>query len=101
MRGPLTQAAEFYNYAEIGIWCAIGVAVGALALRRSGAARPSLIVASFTLIAFGASDYAENRTGGEWWTPWWLLAWKAACVLILLALLLANRRRKLDLISQP
>src|SRR3954447_23966581 len=95
MRGPLTRAAEFYNYAEIGIRCAIGIALGALALRRNGAARRNLIVASITLIAFGASDYAENRTGGEWWTPWWLLAWKAACVVILLALLIVGRRRSL------
>ena|SRR3982751_379379 len=101
MRGPLSRAAEFYNYAEVGIWCAMGITVGALALRNSGPARRSMLLASITLIAFGMSDIAENRTGGEWWTPWWLLAWKAACVLILLALLLANRRRKLDLISQP
>ena len=101
MRGPLSRAAEWYNYAEIGIWCAIGIAVGALALRRTGAARRSMALASITLIAFGMSDYAENRTGGEWWTPWWLLAWKAACVLILLALLLVNRRRKRDLVPKP
>ena len=93
MRGPLTRAAEYYNFAEIGIWCAIGVAVGALALRRSGAARRKMIVASITLMAFGVSDYAENRTGGEWWTPWWLLAWKASCVVVLLVLLLRARRR--------
>ena len=93
MRGPLTRAAEFYNYAEIGIWCAIGIALGALALRRNGAARRNLIVASITLIAFGASDYAENRTGGEWWTPWWLLTWKAGCVFVLLALLLRAKLR--------
>ena len=27
MRGPLSEAAEFYNYLEIGIWCAIGATV--------------------------------------------------------------------------
>lgn len=101
MRGPLSRAAEYYNYTEIWIWCTIGIAVGALALRRTGAARRRMLVASLTLVAFGLSDYAENRTGGEWWTPWWLLAWKAACVLILLALLLVNRRRKRDLVPKP
>jgi hypothetical protein len=93
MRGSLSRAAEFYNYAEVGVWCCIGVAVGALALRRTGSARRNLLVASITLIVFGISDYVENRTGGEWWTPWWLLAWKATCVLILLALLLVSRRK--------
>ena len=93
MRGPLSEAAELYNYTEIGIWCVIGVVVGALALRRTGAARRDGLVASLTLFAFGLSDYAEVRTGGEWWTPWWLLAWKAACVVLLLGLLLNARRR--------
>ena len=101
MRGPLSRAAEWYNYAEIGIWCAIGIAVGALGLRGSGRARGRMLLASTALIAFGLSDYAENRTGGEWWTPWWLLVWKAACVLILLALLLVSRRRKRDLVPKP
>ena len=39
MRGPWSRAAEVYNYAEIGIWCAIGATVLVLALRRKGAAR--------------------------------------------------------------
>lgn len=94
MRGPLSEAAELYNYTEIGIWCAIGVVVGVLALRRRGPARRDGLLASLTLFAFGLSDYAEIRTGGEWWTPWWLLAWKAGCVLVLLALVLRARDRR-------
>ena len=93
MRGPLSQAAQTYNYVEIGIWCATAMIVAVVALRRRGAARREGLLASFTLFAFGASDYAEIRTGGEWWTPWWLLLWKATCVLLLLALLLAARGR--------
>jgi hypothetical protein len=94
MRGPLSGAAETYNYVEIGIWCAIALVVGALALRRTGAARRDGFVACITLVAFGASDYAEIRTGGEWWTPWWLLGWKAVCVVTLLVLLLRARQRR-------
>ena len=93
MRGPLTEAAETYNYIEIGIWCAAATIVAAVALRRSGAARREGLLASVALFAFGASDYAEIRTGGEWWSPWWLLLWKATCVLLLLVLLLRARRR--------
>ena len=93
MRGPLAEAAETYNYVEIGIWCAAATIVAAVALRRSGAPRRDGLLAALTLVAFGASDYAEVRTGGEWWTPRWLLLWKAACLLVLLVLLLAARRR--------
>jgi hypothetical protein len=93
MRGPLSGAADTYNYLEIGIWCAIATAVAAVALRRTGPARRDCFVASAVLYVFGISDYAEVRTGGEWWTPWWLLAWKATCVVVLLALLLRARRR--------
>jgi hypothetical protein len=93
MRGPLSGAAETYNYVEMGIWCALAVVVATVASRRTGAARRDGLVAAVTLVAFGLSDYAEIRTGGEWWTPWWLLAWKAACVATLLALLLRARRR--------
>jgi hypothetical protein len=93
MRGPLSVAADAYNYAEIGIWCAIGTVVAAVAFRRRGAVRRDCLIASAVLYVFGVSDYAEVRAGGEWWTPWWLLLWKASCVFVLLALLLRARRR--------
>jgi hypothetical protein len=35
-------------------------------------------------VPFGLSDLVESQTGA-WWTPWWLFAWKALCVLGLLA----------------
>ena len=94
MRGPLSGAAERYNYIEIGIWCAIAIVVLAIAVRRTGSSRRDGLLAAVALVAFGISDYAEIRTGGEWWTPWWLLAWKAACVLVLLGLLMRARRRR-------
>jgi hypothetical protein len=72
----------------------IAAVVAVLSLRRRGAARAQGLLAAFTLAAFGASDYAEIRTGGEWWRPWWLLAWKTACVLVLLTLLVLARRRR-------
>jgi hypothetical protein len=93
MRGSLSEAAETYNVIEIGIWCAVGMVVAIVALRRTGKARRDGFIASVALFAFGASDYAEIRTGGEWWTPWWLLAWKVICVVTLLALLINARRR--------
>jgi hypothetical protein len=95
MRGPLSNAAETYNYIEICIWAVLAVVVGGLALRRGRrGSRTHGIIAALTLAAFGASDYVEIRTGGEWWRPWWVLAWKTACVLTLAVLLLLARRRR-------
>ena len=94
MRGPLSQLAEDYNYLEIGLWCAIGAVVAVHGLRRTGAARRNALVAAVVLVAFGASDYAEIHSGGEWWRPWWLLLWKAACVVALLGLLVLARARR-------
>ena len=66
MRGPFSRAGEVFNYIEVGLWPAIGVAVAVMALRRRGPARRRGIVAAVTLFAFGASDWAENAIGGEW-----------------------------------
>jgi hypothetical protein len=86
MHGPLSRAAEIFNYVEVALWPALGAGVLVLALRCRRLARLYGMIAAITLFAFGASDWFENRTGGEWWHPWWLLLWKAACVMILLAL---------------
>ena len=93
MHGPLSRAGEIYNYVEVGLWPAMGFIVAMVALRRSGAARRDGFIAAVTLVAFGASDWFENETGGEWWHPWWLLLWKSACVAVLLALGVIARRR--------
>ena len=94
MRGPFSRGGEIYNYIEVALWPTMGVVVTVLALRRSGPARRHELIAALTLFAFGASDWAENETGGEWWHPWWLLLWKATCVVVLLTLALLTHRRK-------
>ena len=101
MRAPFSRWGEIYNWVEVGLWPAIGVAVAVVALRRGGAARTRGLIAAVTLVAFGASDWAENATGGEWWHPWWLLLWKGACVGVLLTLGLAHIRdqRRKSLLS--
>jgi hypothetical protein len=48
-------------------------------------------MAAGTFVLFGASDLIEVRTGA-WWRPWWLLAWKAACVFALIVLLVGYYR---------
>lgn len=94
MRGPLSGVSELFNYVEIGLWGVLGLIVGGYALRRTGPTRRHAFVAALTLIAFGVSDWFEIQTGGEWWRPWWLLAWKAACVGTLLVLLILARKRQ-------
>jgi hypothetical protein len=96
--GPITEAFRIINYAEAALWAAIGAAFAIQSFRRGGATRLTCLVAAIVLLAFGASDVVETRTGA-WWHPWWLLAWKAACVLALLALVIqwwrASRRTNL------
>src|SRR5881398_3162034 len=94
MRGPLTRVSELYNYSEVFIWSALGATLIAHGLRRRASVRRRSLIAGITLIVFGASDWFEADTGNEWWHPWWLLLWKATCVVVVLVLsILALRDR--------
>ena len=84
---PMTGPYRIINLAEAGLWIVAGLLV--LILRR-GELRSRLILA-ITLLAFGVSDIVETQTGA-WWRPWWLLLWKAACVLSLLVFLIRQAR---------
>lgn len=53
---PPVQPAQLLNEARLRRWMAIA------------------------LVLFGLSDAVEIWSGA-WWRPWWLLAWKAACVI--------------------
>lgn len=68
---------------------ALGFALGAV--RHTGPARARCVLAAVTFAAFGLSDVVEVQTGA-WYRPWWLFAWKAACVAVF-AGLLAERFR--------
>jgi len=78
------------NYIEAGLLGAIGLffLVRVLARQRL---RRVCAVAAVTFLLFGVSDIVEVETGA-WWRPWWLLGWKAACVLSMLPLFLKYRR---------
>lgn len=78
---------ELYNYVEVGLWPGIALVLFIWGLGRRGPARRDAIIAAATLILFGTSDWFEANTGNEWWHPWWLLIWKAGCVVILLGVL--------------
>ncbi len=78
------------NYIEAAFWIVLGLVFGVVALR-SAARRRAVALAALTFTVFGVSDLVEVQTGA-WWRPWWLLVWKSACVVVLVALLVRHVR---------
>ncbi len=64
------------NVIEAGLWVVVAIIVLAKWKHKT---------AAIVLVAFGISDLVETQTGA-WWKPWWLLAWKALCVIALLVI---------------
>ena len=89
--------AETGNLIEGILWSAI--ALGFVAALLKPGWRSAKIVAAINFAAFGVSDFIEMQTGA-WWRPWWLLAWKAACVAVMAAQLVLYVRRKRKLTEQ-
>lgn len=81
------------NYIEAALWAFIGLGFLVHASRAVGSKRRTSLLAGVTFLLFGASDVVETTTGA-WWRPWWLFAWKAACVVGFLALLAGHLRRR-------
>ena len=81
----MNDLAFWFNVVEAAFWIVLGVAM--LITSARPAPRWPWVLAGITFIAFGVSDIVETRTGA-WWRPWWLLAWKAACLFVLAALAL-------------
>ena len=79
------------NLAEAALWATIGVGFLVAAVV-SPSRRATKVVAAITLLAFGGSDVVESRTGA-WYDPPALLAWKAACVVVLAGLVFAHLAR--------
>jgi hypothetical protein len=76
----LVAASSFFavsNYIEAGLWFVVAAVVAV----RYRLWRWRWLTAA-ALVAFGISDIVEVQTGA-WWRPWWLLAWKTVCVVIL------------------
>jgi hypothetical protein len=73
---------ETANHIEAGLWLLMGLGFAIAGLGRAGVTRRRCETAGAALVAFGASDIVEAQTGA-WWRPWWLLAWKGLCLLVL------------------
>ena len=85
---------ETANYIEAGFWIVIGAVIMVTAVIRHRVDRWTWLSLG-VFVAFGISDIVEVSTGA-WWRPWWLLLWKAACVLVMTTLLVryVKRRRR-------
>lgn len=79
------------NLVEGIFWSGVGLCFAVSMLAPSVRGDKGVAAATFAL--FGFSDFVEMQTGA-WWTPWWLLAWKAVCVLVMAALFWRYVRRK-------
>ena len=97
--------ADTFNVCEAALWICMGLGFVVSAFRRqrtlaagnSTSAFPQANAGFFgnparrcaclgvSLIAFGVSDIVEVQTGA-WWRPWWLFAWKATCLVLLVGL---------------
>jgi len=90
--------AEWFNAGEAALWLVVAVACAVNSRRAVGARRPLALIAAIAFALFAGSDLVEISTGA-WWSPWWLLAWKTACVAMLLGCGVAwwrSRRRQSD-----
>jgi hypothetical protein len=83
----------YANYGEAALWVVIAVVIAARSWRADAVMRRLGVIAAVVFLAFGVSDVVEASTGA-WWRPWWLLAWKAVCIIAFVALLATHVRHK-------
>ncbi len=81
------------NYVESGLWLCVALLLGVVSIRRRDVERRRAWQAAAVFAVFAGSDVVEAHTAA-WWRPWWLLAWKTACVAALLGLLVDYWRRR-------
>ncbi len=73
----------WFNRVECAIWIVAGAWVLRRTWRQASPRRAAGALATAAFAAFAVSDVAEIQTGA-WYRPWWLLAWKAACIACLI-----------------
>ena len=70
-----------FNSFESVLWLVISITLLRQAFRQPNL-KGRLLLSAFGLFAFAGTDVVEMQTGA-WWRPWWLFAWKAACMMLL------------------
>ena len=86
----MNSAVDSFNAVEVVLWLIVALVLFHLG-RRHQRLRGHAWSAASLFVLFGISDLVELQTGA-WWQPWWLLAWKALCLVGLLAIGLSARR---------
>jgi hypothetical protein len=81
-----------FNAIEAGIWLLLAIVIARRTWRKAGRTRNIGTAAAAAFAAFAVSDLVEIHTGA-WYRPWWLLAWKAACLAMLAACYIQFRRQ--------
>lgn len=84
------KAVAAFNFLEAIFWITVSAGFAAAVLRAVSRRMRTLLLATVLLFAFGVSDFFEV-TSGAWWRPWWLLAWKGACLISLVWLYFSHR----------
>jgi hypothetical protein len=93
VRGHVTSqmVQTTFNTVEAIVWFAIAIGLAWRSLSAAGRTKNIGITAAVAFAAFGVSDLVEIQTGA-WYRPAWLLAWKVACIVILVACYFRMRR---------
>lgn len=73
------------NFGEAVLWLVIAGIIAVRSRRADVVVRRLGVIAAAAFVAFGVADVVEAGTGA-WWRPWWLLVWKAACVMVFVGL---------------
>ena len=81
------------NRIECVIWAVIALIFLLRTFSFSDYRRTLCYISAAAFFLFGLSDLVEVQTGA-WYTPWWLLVWKVACVIIFTACFAVYLKRK-------
>ncbi|GJM26617.1 MAG: hypothetical protein DHS20C16_30320 [Phycisphaerae bacterium] len=81
------------NHIEAGLWIVIGIVFAVCAMMNSRV-RVRAFAAAIVFILFGASDIVEAQLGA-WWKTWWLISWKALCILSMIILFVRHKLGRL------
>jgi hypothetical protein len=84
---------DIINVLELIGWPSLGILVARRSLGAAPHWRRLGRFAAIVLILFGLSDAVELYTK-TWWKPWWLLAWKAICINVLIGCVIIRIRYK-------
>ncbi|MBC6479954.1 MAG: hypothetical protein GDA56_21400 [Hormoscilla sp. GM7CHS1pb] len=101
-RANMLQAIyEHGNYIEAAIWSILAAVFAVRSIKQSGLGRTWSIVAAFTFFFYGCAPVRDTgyrtlwkclRVVGSEACPWWLFLWNAACVALMVGLLVAYLR---------